>query len=223
MNFGILRAAAVLLVWAAGTARAQAPAAEEPEVDSAPRLETTDPEWELSFEALQYLIDDEKDYLQTTLAADREELHLELRWNYEDYDTASIWIGWNFSAGDENIVLEFTPMLGFSSGEATGALAGYIASLDLWNFNVYNEAEYYIDTGDTDADWFYMWSEASFAPIEWFRFGVVAESYWDEDVEWEHDPGVLAAVTIGIAEIAVYVFNPDDDDPTLAFGVALEF
>jgi hypothetical protein len=51
------------------------------------------------------------DYVQPTITADRQWLHLEARYNYEDLETGSLWVGYNFSVGDK-IKLDITPMLG---------------------------------------------------------------------------------------------------------------
>ena len=39
--------------------------------------------------------------MQPTVAADRDWLHVEARFNYEDRDTGSVWLGYNFSVGEE--------------------------------------------------------------------------------------------------------------------------
>ena len=59
----------------------------------------------------RYLVPDSRDYVQPTITADRDWLHLEARYNYEDLDTGSAWVGYNFGGG-EKLAWEFTPMLG---------------------------------------------------------------------------------------------------------------
>jgi hypothetical protein len=58
------------------------------------------------------------------LTADRGWLHLETRYNYENLETGSAWVGYNFSGG-EKLKWEFTPMLGGVFGNTTGVAPGY--------------------------------------------------------------------------------------------------
>ena len=58
-----------------------------------------------------YFLDDESDYIQPTVFADRGRLHVEARYNYEDRETGSLWAGYNLTGG-EAVTFEFTPMIG---------------------------------------------------------------------------------------------------------------
>ena len=92
-----LRLLAVLVIpvfLAADSAPAQA-TGETPAVMSA----AEEAAWSLSASAYGYLVPDSDDYVQPTITADRGRLHLEARYNYEDLDTGSAWIGYNFSFG----------------------------------------------------------------------------------------------------------------------------
>src|SRR3954453_4432819 len=66
--------------------------------------------WSITGSASAYSIPDDKDFVSPVLTADRDHLHFEARYNYESLDTASAWVGWNFSMG-EKWVLDFTPMI----------------------------------------------------------------------------------------------------------------
>ena len=77
--------------------------------------------------------------MQPTITADRRWLHLEARYNYEDLDTASVWVGYNFSVG-EKLSLDITPMLGGVFGNTTGIAPGLRGSLKWWRLELYGEA-----------------------------------------------------------------------------------
>jgi hypothetical protein len=67
------------------------------EIISPPRLSPTSEEgkesaWSYSFSVLTYLEQDAKDYANPNFAADRDWLHLEARYNYEELKTGSVWI-----------------------------------------------------------------------------------------------------------------------------------
>jgi hypothetical protein len=88
---------------------------------------------------------------------------LEARYNYEDQRTGSVWVGYNFSAGN-NLVFEITPF-------APGALM----PLTYKKFAISSENEYVINTDDRTANFFYTWSEFGYLPIKWLRVGLVGQ------------------------------------------------
>jgi hypothetical protein len=115
--------ALALLAAAAPTARAEeagaptpgASAVEVPEsAEVAPRA------WEFNVTGFAYHGNGESAYGYATVMADRDRLHLEARWAYEDRETASLWVGMNFEVGT-SLVLEATPIVGGSSARRTGS------------------------------------------------------------------------------------------------------
>ena len=119
--------------------------------------------WSFSVSAYTYIVPDSREYVQPTVTADRDWLHLEARYNYEALNTGSAWIGYNFSGG-EKLAWEFTPMLGGVFGNITGIAPGYKGSLSWWKLELYSEGEYVFDTGNSSDSFFYNWSELTFRP-----------------------------------------------------------
>lgn len=93
-------AALALLAIAAGQVRAQEP---DPVIA---RQEGAADAWELSASLAFYFVEGDENYLWPTVMADRDWLHLEARYNYEDLDTASLWLGYNLSFGEELTVAD---------------------------------------------------------------------------------------------------------------------
>jgi hypothetical protein len=180
--------------------------------------------WSFSASAFTYFMPKDEDYVQPTVAADRGGLHLEARYNYEDRNTGSVWIGKNFSTGD-SLVLEITPILGGVFGNTNGIAPGYEGSLSWKKFEIYSESEYLFDTDDIDDSYLFNWSELSLAPREWYRFGVVIQRSRTYEFGPDRDiqRGLLAGLSYSKVEMSAYVFNPDDDRPTVvvALGVTL--
>lgn len=76
--------------------------------------------------------------------ADRGWLHLEARYNNEDYRTGSLWFGRNFTAG-KKLVFDATPIFGGVFGRTNGIAPGCDASLSyreialsVSNYHVFN-------------------------------------------------------------------------------------
>src|SRR5215471_15070922 len=115
------RAILVGLVLCAGSA-----CAETGGTDSSPLALENEVEksWSFGASIYGYFVPDSPDYAEQTITADHHWLHLEARYNYEDLETGSVWLGYNFSGG-EKLAWELTPMLGGVFGHTTGIAPGY--------------------------------------------------------------------------------------------------
>lgn len=180
------------------------------------------PAWSGSFSAYTYFVGDGDDYVQPTVAADRGGLHLEARFNYEDRDTGSAWLGYTFSVG-ETVTFEITPMIGAVFGNTDGIAPGYKASLGWRRLALDSETEYVFDAGDSSDRFLYTWSELSLSPADWWRLGLVVQRTRVYQSERDVQRGFFAGFSYKRADVTGYVFNPDDAAPTVVLGVTLGF
>jgi len=187
-----------------------------------PAIENDAAKWSFSAYAYTYLVPDSRDYVQPTITADRDWLHLEARYNYENLDTGSAWMGYNFGGG-EKWAWEFTPMLGGVFGDTTGIAPGYKGSLSWWKLELYSEGEYVFDTRDVSGNFFYNWSELTLAPVEWLRFGMVTQRTRAYQTDRDIQRGFLVGLSYKKLGFTAYVFNPDESRPTLVLAAALQF
>lgn len=159
-------------------------------------------------------------YGSAILRADRDALHLEARYNYEDIDTGSLWAGWTFSwSGD--VEFSLVPMVGGVFGHTQGVAPGLELDL-IWKIlELYVEAEYVFDAGGRDDSFFYVWSELTVSPTEWLSFGLVDQRTLVYDTDVEVDWGLLVAFHVRSVTATVYVFNLDD--PYVMIGVGVTF
>jgi hypothetical protein len=186
-----------------------------------PMAPAADP-WSFSVSAYTYIVPDDREYVQPTLTADHDWLHLEARYNYEALDTGSAWIGYNFSGGNK-LAWEFTPMLGGVFGDTTGIAPGYKGSLSWWKLELSSEGEYVFDTAHSSDSFFYNWSELSLSPVDWFRFGLVTQRTHLYQSDRDIQRGVLLGFTYKRVGVSGYLFNPDEPKPTFVFALALTF
>ena len=93
-----------------------------------PAEEAHEKAWSFSAAAATYIVPNDQEYVQPTFTADHDWLHLEARYNYENLETGSVWVGYNLSGG-EKLEWELTPMLGGVFGNTTGIAPGYKGSL----------------------------------------------------------------------------------------------
>ena len=198
-------------------------AAAPPATGSPPATESGEERtWSFSASAYTYVVPDSREYVQPTFTADRGWLHLEGRYNYEDLDTGSLWVGYNFSGGKE-LAWEITPMLGGVFGNTTGIAPGYKGSLSWWKLELYSEGEYVFDIDDSSGRFFYNWSELSIAPLEWLRLGLVTQRTRLYQNDRDVQRGLLAGVSFEKINFTTYLFNPDDSKPTFVFALGFSF
>lgn len=200
------------------------PARAEPSTNGAPpavQAAVTN-RWELSASVYTYLVPDSRDYAQPTITADRDWLHLEARYNYENLETGSAWLGYNFSGGNK-LAWELTPMLGGVFGNTTGIAPGYKGSLSWWKLVLYSEGEYVVDTGDSSGSFFYNWSELTLAPVDWLRFGMVTQRTRAYQTDRDIQRGFLVGVSYKKVSFTTYVFNPDESRPILVLALGVSF
>jgi hypothetical protein len=173
--------------------------------------------WSWFAAANLYFPDEGESFVQPTAFVDRDRLHVEGRFNYEDRDTASAWAGYNLSAG-ESLRLEFTPMLGIVFGDTTGLAPGYKASIGWSNVELYSEAEYLFDADDSEESFLYTWTELTLAPSHSWRAGFVVQRTKTYETEFDIQRGVLAGFSRGRFEFTAYLLNPGAS-PTLVLAV----
>ena len=184
--------------------------------------ETDEKAWSFSISASTYIVPDDQEYVQPTFTADRGWLHLETRYNYENLETGSVWVGYNFGSG-EKLEWEFTPMLGGVFGNTTGIAPGYKLSLTYWKFELSSEGEFVFDTGNSEGNFFYTWSELSVSPVDWFRFGLVGQRTRAYQTDVDIQRGLLVGFSFKKMDFTTYVFNLDQGKPTWVFSVGMSF
>jgi hypothetical protein len=178
--------------------------------------------WSFSLSATTYVVPDFGEYVQPTFTADHRWLHLESRYNYENLETGSLWVGYNFSGG-EKVEWEFTPMFGGVLGGTTGVAPGYRLWLSYWKLEFSSEGEFVFDTQDSEGSFLYFWSELSIAPVDWFRFGLVGQRTRAYQTEVDVQRGLLVGFSHKEVDFTVYVFNLDRGRPTWVFAVGVSF
>lgn len=178
--------------------------------------------WSFSAYAYYYFVPDDSNILVPVVTADRGRLHLEARYNYEDRDTGSAWIGYNLRFG-KNLTWDITPMVGAVFGDTNGVAPGYKSTLRWWKLELYSEGEYVVDTRDSSDSFFYTWSEFTMMPADWFRFGLVVQRTKIYETEFDIQRGFLAGFSCKRVAVTGYVFNPDESRPTVVLGVGLDY
>jgi len=184
---------------------------------ASPALAEDEDTWSFSLSAYSYLVNDGKDYVSPLITADHGRLHLEGRYNYEDINTASVFVGYAFDFGDE-LALNLIPMIGVVGGDTDGVAPGYRLNLTYKQFELYSEAEYLLDAHDHSDDFLYVWSELNYHIDEAFRVGIAAQRTRVND-DFDLEPGLVVGFNWKKLSFAAYAFNPTEHDRTFVFAV----
>jgi len=123
----------------------------------------------------------------------------------------------------EKVTFEGTAMLGGVFGATVGIAPGYKASLSWTKLELYSEGEYLFDTNESADSFFYAWSELTWAPVDWFRFGLVGQRTRVFETDRDIQRGVLLGFSFKRVDVTTYVFNPDDPSPTVVFALGVNF
>ena len=213
-----LRAALAAALVAAVAAPASGRGGEGGAAPAAPE----EPAWEWGPSVLLYLVPGETAYLQPTLTVDRGALHLEARYNYESRETASAWVGWNFSFGEE-LRLGLTPMVGGVFGQMNGIAPGLTLTLEWGPIALWSQSEYVFDLGDSSQSSFYAWTELSVTGPDWLRVGLVLQRTRAFETATEVQGGPLVGLSFWKLSATAYLFAPGQDDQFVVVALAGTF
>jgi hypothetical protein len=176
----------------------------------------------LSVNVSGYIVPHDRSYVSPTFSADHSHLHLGARYNYEDKETGSVWVGYNLSVGDK-VVFEATPMVGGVFGNTTGVAPGYLASLSWEKVELSTEGEYVFDTKDSAGSFFYSWMELTYSPREWCRAGLVSQRTKAYHTDLDIQRGLLVGLSHKKVNFTTYIFNAGWTDPTVVLSVGFNF
>ena len=154
--------------------------------------------------------------------ADKGNLHLEARYNYEDLKTFSGWVGYNFFGGDE-FEYFITPMLGAAIGRTDGIAPGLEFTLGYAGFELYSESEYLFDFASSEYNFFYSWTDLTYSPLDWLWFGISGQMTKEFETELEIDRGLILGAEYRNFEITGYFYNAFTGDVFFMLALGTEF
>jgi hypothetical protein len=185
--------------------------------------------WEYSLTVDGYIVSGEDGYAQPTFTADHKWLHLEARYNYENFRTGSLWAGYNFSWG-KTWQFEVTPMIGGVFGRTNGIAPGCEASLSWKILELSLDNEYVFDTTSKSGNFYYAWPQFTIAPVEWLSFGAVAQRTKTFETKLDTQQGFFVGLhrKLGrdrrkLLEFTTYVFDPGSNSASVVLELGTSF
>ncbi len=183
---------------------------------------TTANPWAYNLTVDGYIVPHQTSYVDPVFTADRNWVHMEARYNYENLDTGSLWVGYNFSAG-KKLVLDVTPMIGGVFGRTNGISPGCEGSLTYKKVQLSISNEFVFDTGHKSGNFYYSWPQLTYSPLQWLRLGLVAQHTKAYHTAVDLQRGFLVGFSHKKWEFTTYVLNPGIADPTAILEVGVSF
>jgi hypothetical protein len=168
-----------------------------------------------------YIIPDEDGFANPNFTADHGWLHLEARYNSEDFRTGSAWIGYNFTAG-KKLILNVTPMIGGVFGRTNGVAPGCEASLIYKKVEASISNEFVFATGKSGS-YYYNWPQVTYSPVDWLQVGLVAQRTKTYKTSLDTQPGFLVGLAHKRMEVTSYVFELGLAAPTVVLELGFSF
>jgi len=163
--------------------------------------------WKFAAYVDGYLDPAESTYFVPTIFAGHGALHLEARYNYEDFDTGSLFAGWVIRFGGTHDYLKLTPMAGVFVGSSNGVAPGLEIEARWWRLAYWFEGEYALNVEDSSEDFFYTWSELNLYLIP-FVWGGALQRLKLVDTSREVDVGPMIGLgNVGTPHVSLSMYG----------------
>jgi hypothetical protein len=179
-------------------------------------------DWRFSAWAELFIIPGEQDFLNPTFYARHNKLHLEARYNYEDFQTTSLWAGRRFEFG-KDMKFVFVPMAGVVFGNTNGMAPGLEMEIIYKKFDFYSESERVFDFHTKDNNFFYQYGELAMRPVKAIRAGMVVQRTRVVDTERELQRGAFAEYYYKSFRAGVFAFGPFSEARYWIASVSIDF
>jgi hypothetical protein len=213
---------ALLLCAAYGWAQTESQAKAEPHGPVLESAAKSSEPWKYSLTVDGYIISGEDGYAQPTFTADHNWLHLEARYNYENFRTGSLWAGYNFSWG-KTWQFAVTPMIGGVFGRTNGIAPGCEASVSWKVLELSLDNEYVFDTTSKSGNFYYAWPQLTITPVSWFKFGGVAQHSKTFATTVDVQRGFFVGFMHKKLEFTTYIFDPGSNSTSVVLEVGASF
>lgn len=148
--------------------------------------------------------------------------YAELRYNYEDAGTVSLFAGKSFSLKRNKFSGTLTPMLGYSAGNFQGLSIALNTEISIGGFYFSSQMQYSRDLVNSQGNFYFNWSEAGFDLSERVYAGL-AFQYTRQCAGGDFEPGIVIGLNAGDFSFPVYLFRPFGKHPFVMAGLNYEF
>ena len=146
--------------------------------------------------------------------------YVEARYNYEDVNSFSLYVGKVIEGGDK-ITYAIVPMLGVVVGKFKGGSAGANVDIELGKLFFNTQSQYTFSVIDRSSNYIFSWSEMGYQPLTWFYFGVTTQVTYQSNYLLT-EPGIVLGFTKGKWTFPLYSYNSLSDNRYFVLGITFK-
>ncbi len=148
-------------------------------------------------------------------------IYAELRYNYEDLQTLSLYGGKTFAWG-KDLQFSVTPMAGFSTGRFTGVSLAANTEAEWKNIYLSSQSQYSMSTKKGMTNFFFSWSELGYDISRNFFAGLAIQYTRQQGVN-DVQPGFVTGLNFKNVSIPFYMFNIFQPGRYIVLGLNYEY
>ena len=146
--------------------------------------------------------------------------YAEMRYNYEDSRTLSLYTGRTFAHEGDRLSYSATPLVGGVIGKFRGGSMGLNLTLDFKNLFFESQSQYSFGVNGESLDFLFAWSDVGYQVRPWLFGGISAQNtYLCQDKSSLLEPGIFLGVELGAWSFPIYTFAPPAGDPFFVVGI----
>ncbi|MGC3948298.1 MAG: hypothetical protein QM762_27965 [Chryseolinea sp.] len=189
--------------------------------DSSNNPDTPTSSWSIEPTVNFYFIPDDF-FVLPIVTADKNKLHLEARYNYEDRETFSFWAGYNFEGGNK-LTYAITPMAGGVVGNSNGIAPGLRFELGYRRWTLASETEFFFDLDENENNFYYNWSDLTYSIRDWIWVGISGQrtKAFQSDLEIQY--GLVVGASYKRWELNTYTYNIGTSDTFFMAAISASF
>jgi hypothetical protein len=150
--------------------------------------------------------------------------YAEARYNYEDAETFSLYLGRAFTGENNEFNYSVVPMLGGSLGRWQGISTGLNIDVGLNNFFFSSQSQYSRSTSLYGDYFVYSWSEVGYQSLKWLYAGLSVQHTHERFTGNDLQPGFMIGFTFNRFTIPLYTFEPfNNSGRNFIVGVTMEW
>ena len=147
--------------------------------------------------------------------------YAEGRYNYEDLNTVSVYLGRTFS-NEAKVSYSISPIVGAVIGQFNGGSVGANISLGYKDFFLYSQPQYTFAAENSINNYIYSWTDISYSPLNWLSLGVSLQHTKPKKTKGFVESGFVIEAAYQRFTFPVYIFNPLQSNRTFTFGANFE-
>jgi hypothetical protein len=150
-------------------------------------------------------------------------LYIEGRYNYEELNTLSLYVGKNLTGVVRKVSYSVIPLIGVVAGQFKGGSAGFNAAVEYSNFFFSTQSQYTVSINKNYSDFYFTWCELGYQPLKWVYAGFTVQQTYLQNVETLYtEPGFVLGFSLGKFTLPLYVFNPLQNSNYFVLGLNLK-